>query len=205
MARARQITSMLVAYRDASECPCPLPSAGDIHTLPGVRDTLLDGTDEEFATLKLDIVSRLPQLTAQCYEDRRTALIGLLPERLQGRDALFLALTSFLCEQCGTRGLGAREAIHHTCGSYTWGLDSFMSLDTKENPWSKTLKGLSYYGLDVGMKEKVVLAVGEDPATITDTGMDLGNHRFFTYHFDASGGDLKILSWRGLVSSLDPL
>jgi hypothetical protein len=66
---------MLVAYRDASECPCPLPSAGDIHTLPGVRDTLLDGTDEEFAALKSDIVSRLPQLTAQCYEDRRTALI----------------------------------------------------------------------------------------------------------------------------------
>ena len=202
--RAREVTSMLTAYRNDSACP--VPSAGDIYALRSVRATLLDGTDEEFATLKSDIVSRLPQLTAHCYERRRTTLIQLLPENLRERDALFLALTSFSCGQCRTRGLGAREAIHHTCGRYTWGPDFHMSLDTKENPWSKTLKGLSYCSLDAGLREKVVVAVGEDPATITDTGMDLGNHRFLTYSRFIRGFDnSNILSWRGLVSNVDLL
>ena len=60
IARAHEIASMFAEYRGASECPSPLPTAGDIHTLPGVRGTLLDGTDEEFAALESYIVSRLP-------------------------------------------------------------------------------------------------------------------------------------------------
>lgn len=204
MARAHDISSVLAEYRNALESPRSLPSAGDIHTLPGVRDILLDGTDEEFAALKSDIVSRLPQLTAQCYEERRTTLMELLPERLRTRDALFLASTSFYCEPCSTRELNAREAIHHTCGYYNWGPDTRTLLSVEENPWSKTLKGLSYCSSDAGSKEKIVLAVGEDPATITDAGMDLGGHRFLAYsQSGGSSGSLNVLSWRGLVSKVD--
>jgi hypothetical protein len=206
IARAREITIMLAEYRGASECPCPLPTAGDIHTLPGVRDTLLDGTDEEFAALKSDIVSRLPQLTAQCYEDRRVTLTELLPEEQRGRDALFLAPTSFHCGRCHCDSLGTREAIHHACGNYMWGPDFRMLLHAGENPWSQTLKGLSFCNLDVRLKEKIVQAVGEDPATITEAGMDLGNHRFLTYSRSGmGGGGLNIFGWRGLVSNVNLL
>ena len=91
MARAHDISSVLAEYRNALESPRSLPSAGDIHTLPGVRDILLDGTDEEFAALKSDIVSRLPQLTAQCYEERRTTLMELLLNDY-GRETPFSSL-----------------------------------------------------------------------------------------------------------------
>lgn len=200
-ARGREITDILDEYRGASESPRPLPLAGDIHDLPGVRDTLMDGTDEEFATLKSDIVSRLPQLTAQCYEERRTTLMEFLPERLRTRDALFLASTSFSCKSCDRSSLSAREAIHHGCGYRTWGPDPRMSLGAKENPWSKTLLGLSYCSPDVKLREEIVLAVDEDPVTITDAGMDLGNHRFLVY--SPFGNGLSILSWRHLVSKVD--
>ena len=80
----------------------------------------------------------------------------------------------------------------------------FRSLSVEENPWSKTLKGLSYCSSDAGLKEKIVLAVGEDPATITDAGMDLGGHRFLAYsQSGGSSGSLNVLSWRGLVSKVD--
>ena len=199
MARARDIDDMLAEYRGASESPRPLPSSGDVHTLPGVRDTLLDGTDEEFAALLSDTASRLPQLSAQCYEERRTTLMELLPEGLQTRDALFLALTSFLCGRCHTSGLGVREAIHHACCGY-WEPDTQISLNTKESPWSQTLKQLSYCSLDSELRRKIILAVGEDPATITDAGMDFGNHRFLECSRLGTGTVLYILSWRGLVS-----
>ena len=137
------ITIMLVEYRGASGCPSPLPTAGDIHTLPGVRGTLLDGTDKEFAALKSDTVSRIPQLTAQYYEDRRTTLIELLPEKQRERDTPFLAPTSFQYGRCHCDGLGIREAIHHVCGRYMWGPDFRMLLHTGENPWSQILNGLS--------------------------------------------------------------
>lgn len=196
---------MLAEYRGASGSSCPLPSAGDIRALPGVRDTLLDGTDEEFAAIISDTASRLPQLTVQCYEERRTTLMELLPEGLQTRDALFLASFSFSCGLCDNRGMGAREAIHHTCG-FTWEPDTSVALDPKENSWSKTLGGLSYRDPDFELRKKIILAAGEDPATVTDAGMDLGNHRFLTY--SQSGGStcaLNILSWRGLVSRVDLL
>ena len=137
MARAHEITSMLAEYRSASECPSPVPSAGDIHTLPCVRGTLLDGTEGEFAALKSDIVSRLLQLTAQCYEDCRTTLIELLPEKQRGRDVLFLAPTSLHCGRCRCNGLGIRETIHHACGRFMWGPDLRMLLRARENPWSQ--------------------------------------------------------------------
>ena len=195
---------MLAEYRGASGSLRPLPSAGDIHTLPGVRDTLLDGSDEEFAAFISDTASRLPQLTAQCYEERRTTLMGLLPEELQTRDALFLASISFFCSLCNTRGLGAREAIHHVCGCSYRDHDTQVSLSTKENPWSETLKQLSYSSQDSGLRKKIVLAAGEDPATVTDASMDLGNHRFLLYSQPSgSAGVLNTLSWRGLVSRFD--
>jgi len=197
---------MLAEYRGASGSSSPLPSAGDIRVLPGVRDTLLDGTDEEFAALISDTVSRLPQLTTQCYEERRTTLIELLPEGLQTRDALFLAPISFFCGgPCDIRGMGAREVIHHTCG-FNWEPDTGVALDSKEKPWSKILRGLSYRDLDFELRKKVVLAAGENPATVTDAGMDLGNHRFLTQPQSNGGtGALNILSWRGPVSGVDLL
>jgi len=197
---------MLAGYRGASEFPLPLPSAGDIHVLPSVRDTLLDGTDEEFAALKSDTVSRLPQLTNQYYEERRTALMELLPEGSRTRDALFLAQTSFICKLCNTRGMGAQEAMRHICGCFSWGPAPQMSLGLEEHPWSKILKGLSYCGPDVGLKKEIILAVGEDPATITNAGMDLGNHRFLAYlRCIGDGAAFHVLSWRGLVSDVDLL
>ena len=196
---------MIAEYRGASKFPFSLPSVGDIHTLPGVRDTLWDGTDEEFATLKSDIASRLPQLTTQCYEERRTTLIELLPEGLQTRDALFLAQTSFICSLCRIQGMGAREAIHHSCDSYRWGPDPQAYLTRKESPWSKTLKGLSYCGSDAMSRKKIILAVGEDPATVTEACMDLRNHRFLACQQIGRSDDLNVLSWRGLVSNVDLL
>ena len=118
-------------------------------TVDEVFRTLLDGTDEDFAALKSGIVSRLPQLTAQCYEDRRTTPIELFPEKQRGRDALFLAPTSFHCGRCHCDGLGIRGAIHYACGSYMWRPDFRMLLHAGENPWSQTLKGSSFCGLDV--------------------------------------------------------
>jgi len=202
IARAREISSMLTEYRAASEYPPQLPSIGDIYTLPGVQNTVLDGTDEEFAALKSDIVSRLPQLTIQCFEERRTTLMELLPEKLRTRDGLFLAPTSFSCNLCQAHGMGARETIYHSCGCYSWGPDPQMNLYGKEIPWSKALEQILYYCPAVELKRDIVLAVGEDPATITDAGMDLGNHRFLTY---PQSGTLSVLSWRGLVSDADLL
>ena len=193
---------MLAEYRGASQCPCPLPSTGDITTLPGVRDTFLDGTDEEFAALISDTTSRLPQLTAQCYEERRTTLMELLPEGLQTRDALFLALISFFCRRCNARSLGAREAMHHTCAGSYWESGTQMSPSAGEIPWSKTLENLSYCSLDSESRKKVILAAGEDPTTVTDVGMDFGNHRFLECSGPGGSTHLSILSWRGLVSSI---
>lgn len=203
IARGKEIDSMLAEYRGASGSSCPLPSAGDIRALPDVRDTLLDGTDEEFAAIISDTKSRLPQLTAQCYEERRTTLMQLLPEGLQTRDTLFLAPISFLCGLCETSGMDAREAIHHSCDS-RWEPYAHMVLDSKEKPWSKILRELSYRDLDFELRKRIVLAAGEDPATVTGAGMDLGNHRFLTYsQSNGSTGALNILSWRGLVSRID--
>ena len=76
----------------------------------------------------------------------------------------------------------------------------------RENPWSQILKGLSFCSLDVRLKEKIVRAVGEDPATITEGGMNLGIHHFLTYSQSVMGGDgLNIFGRRGLVSNVGPL
>ena len=56
-----------------------------------------------------------------------------------------------------------------------------MLHSAEENPWSQTLKELSFCSMYVRLKEKIVRAVGEDPATITEGGMDLGIHHFLTY------------------------
>ena len=89
-----------------------------------------------------------------------------------------------------------------TCG----GPDLRMLLHAGENPWSQTPKGLSFCSRDARLKEMIVLAVGEDPATVTEAGMDLGNHRFLTYSRSVIGGDdLNIFGWRGLVSNVDLL
>jgi len=109
------------------------------------------------------------------------------------------------CGLCDSRGLGSREVIHNTCG-FSLEPDTDMVLDPKEKPRSKILIELSNRDPDFESRKKVVLVTGEDPATVTDAGMDLGNHRLLTHsQFSGSIGALNIFSWRGLVSGVDLL
>lgn len=153
----------------------------DICWIPETRTIITEGSAEEFEKLKLGLAARLPTLVEEFKEARLAALLPLLPYKNPSAEKLYLATTWFKCEHNWCQALRHAGVLAHSCfkRSYADASESDRYyMDLVGRPWALG-QGTLFHDKKAELARELILAVGEDPETVTHEDMDNRGHRFF--------------------------
>jgi len=156
----------------------------DICWMPDVRNTITEGSAEEFKELKTGLADKLPNLAAQSKETRLSALLPLLPYENPSMEKLSLATTWIQCEHSWCPPLRHSGVLVHTCFKRPYSDASESDryyMDLVGRPWALG-QGTLFHEKKAERARELILAVGGDPETMTHEEMDDQGHRFVRRH-----------------------
>ena len=187
------------------------PSTADVCWIPEVRNTIIDGTDEEFQHCEADLRSRIPELSAAWLKERRKFFLQLLPQKPPSLEHLALATSLFNCTGCREYGMRIEAAFSHYChavrrrraiyydsehrASYSSVASANAFYDT---PWGSWFPEFEFSAELSVLVREVVFECGENPDTLTTQEMNKKHHRFARL---GGGGVITVLNLFEAVSS----
>ena len=215
VSRLEQVGEIVDTFRFSLPHPDDFhPSRADVCWRQEVREVIVDGTDQEFENCKLDIQSKISEWSATWLEERRKALLGVLPQASPTIEHLSLATTLFSCTTCSWRDsvhMHIDDALTHHCSHCEWsgGLQEMFPNQnsravyrkTVGTPWNSGLGRYQYSANDAKLVRVVLLECGENPEIITTQEMNRKHHRFASFESD---GKITVISWFEAVSCKPP-
>lgn len=155
----------------------------DICWVPDIKNTIIEGSAEEFDGLKAELQVRLPTLAVELKGARLAALLTLLPYWNSSMEKLSLATTWFKCERSGCPPLDLKHGLAHDCFKRSYSnvpKSDRWYMDLVGRPWA-LCPGTSFYEAKAKLARELILAVGGNPETMTHEDMNNPRYMFIRY------------------------
>jgi len=205
--RYQEIDKIVTAYQRTHHPRGFFISTVDVCESPGVSESIVGASEENFQECLAGILDRIPEVHASAHQKRQDEVLTLLPQGSTD-DTLPLATSWIKCRYC-TRLFHYEEAVGHFCNPFRmWNYKTCEEINAMEpleqvqhlcgrGKW--VLDRLIHWKEAAELTKQVIEAAGMDPNKVTPGELDDAKHRFVVFT-GAGSSAMTIVGWRCLVS-----